>query len=100
MKDFFSNGSKITCGMGEIVVRGGLYGKCAVDCGMGAVRLYLREPEHYGYRTSVGMGEVRIGDNRLSGIGGSQTMNAGDSNFYKVSCSMGMVSVVFTEGNE
>ena len=100
MKDFSSNGSKITCGMGEIVVRGGLYGKCAVDCGMGAVRLYLREPEHYGYRTSVGMGEVRIGDNRLSGIGGSQTMNAGDSNFYKVSCSRGMVSVVFTEGNE
>ena len=99
MKDFFSNGSKITCGMGEIVVRGGLYGKCTVDCGMGAVRLYLREPEHYGYRTSVGMGEVRIGENRLSGIGGSQTMNAGDSNFYKVSCSMGMVSVVFTEEN-
>ena len=97
MKDFISYASKITCGMGEIVVRGELYGKCSVDCGMGSVRLYIKEPEHYGYRTSVGMGEVRIGDNRLSGIGGSQTMNAGDSNFYKVSCSMGMVSVAFTD---
>ena len=97
MKDFISYASKITCGMGEIVVRGELYGKCSVDCGMGSVRLYIKEPEHYGYRTSVGMGEVRIGDNKLSGIGGSQTMNAGDSNFYKVSCSMGMVSVAFTD---
>ena len=79
------------------MVRGELYGKCSVDCGMGSVRLYIKEPEHYGYRTSVGMGEVRIGDNRLSGIGGSQTMNAGDSNFYKVSCSMGMVRVAFTD---
>lgn len=100
MKDFFSGASKITCGMGEIVMRGELYGKCTVDCGMGSVRLYIREPEHYGYRTSVGMGEVRIGENKLSGIGGSQTMNAGDPNFYKVSCSMGMVSVIFTDGNE
>lgn len=99
MTDFRSGASKITCGMGEIIVRGELHGKCTVDCGMGSVRLYIRELEHYGYRTSVGMGEVRIGENKLSGIGGSQTMNAGDPNFFKVSCSMGMVSVAFSEEN-
>ena len=65
MKDFSSGASKITCGMGEIVVRGELYGKCTIDCGMGSVRLNIREPEHFGYRTSVGMGEVRIGENKL-----------------------------------
>ena len=74
MKDFISYASKDYMEWERVVVRGELYGKCSVDCGMGSVRLYIKEPEHYGYRTSVGMGEVRIGDNRLSGIGGSQTM--------------------------
>ena len=61
MKDFISYASKITCGMGEIVVRGELYGKCSVDCGMGSVRLYIKEPEHYGYRTSVGWARSESG---------------------------------------
>ena len=62
--------------MGEIVVRGGLYGNVPWTAAW-ALSGYIREPEHYGYRTSVEWGEVRIGENRLSGIGGSQTMNAG-----------------------
>lgn len=97
MENFISRASKITCGMGEITVRGELYGKCAVDCGMGSIKLFIREPERYGYRASVGMGEVRIGENKLSGIGGNQTMNAGAPNFYKVSCSMGEVNISFTD---
>lgn len=95
MKDFYSSSSKITCGMGDVVIKGEVYGKCSVDCGMGSVRMVISEPDHYGYRASVGMGEVRIGSNRLGGIGGSQTVNAGAPNFYQISCSMGKVSVTF-----
>lgn len=97
MTNFYSEATKINCGMGEITIKGEIYGKCAVECGMGSVRLHLKQPEHYGYRTSVGMGEVKIGHNRLSGIGGSQTLNPGDSNFYQINCSMGQVAVTFDE---
>ncbi len=55
MKDFFSNGSKITCGMGEIVVRADCMGNVPWTAAW-ALSGYIREPEHYGYRTSVGMG--------------------------------------------
>lgn len=97
MKDFYSEATKINCGMGDISIKGEIYGKCSVECGMGSIRLFLKEPEHYGYRTSVGMGEVKIGNNRLSGIGGSQTLNPGDSNFYQINCSMGRVAVAFDD---
>ena len=95
MKDFYSGASKITCGMGEIVVQGELTGKCAVECGMGAVSLAIRDPGHFGYSTSVGFGEVQIGECHFGGMSGSHTVNAEDSNFYKINCSMGSVKVSF-----
>lgn len=97
LKRFISNDSKIRCGMGEITIKGALYGPCDMDCGMGSITAYIEKPEHYGYRASVGVGEIKIGNSQIGGLGGSQSVNEGDPNFYKISCSMGSVQLRFKE---
>ena len=92
-----SSDTKINCGMGEVRVDGGrLTGKCLVSCGMGNVRVVMEAPGVYGYRVSVGMGAVKVGQDGFSGLmSGKHCVNGEAENFFDVNCGMGNVELLF-----
>ena len=93
--NFASRESEMKCGMGEIKLDGELSGKCHIDCGMGSISARLAPLAQYGYSLSVGMGDVKVGDNGFTGISGRHKMNAGADNFFNINCGMGAVSISF-----
>lgn len=94
---FSSSETKINCGMGEVRIEAGrIKGKCQVSCGMGNVRVVTEKPGEYGYRISVGMGAVKVGQDGFSGIvSGKHTVNGDAENFFDVNCGMGNVELLF-----
>lgn len=92
-----SSETKINCGMGEVRIEDGcLKGKCQVSCGMGNVRVVTQAPGEYGYRVSVGMGAVKVGQDGFSGImSGKHIVNGEAENFFDVNCGMGNVELLF-----
>lgn len=92
-----SSETRINCGMGEVRVEGGrLKGKCQISCGMGNVRAVTEAPGEYGYRVSVGMGAVKIGQDGFSGImSGKHIVNGEAENFFDINCGMGNVELLF-----
>lgn len=95
--DFHSEESDMKCGMGEIKIEGSLSGRCRIDCGMGCVSAQLSKLDEYGYNLNVGMGDVRIGEDGFTGMGGRYKANNGAKNFFVVNCGMGSVVVKFKE---
>lgn len=93
--NFDCEGADMKCGMGEIKIEGKMTGRCRVDCGMGSVTANLAPLEDYGYDLSVGMGDVKIGEDGFSGMSGKHRMNRNAENFFKVTCGMGAVNIRF-----
>lgn len=94
LADYYSGPAKINCGMGKVLLEGRLTGKCKLDCGMGEIAASLTVPSDYGYRVKVGMGDVRVGDDRFGGMGGTYKSNLQAENFFDINCGMGSVKVV------
>lgn len=95
LADLDSGPSIVKGGMGKVMLEGRVLGKCKFDCGMGEIAASLRLPEEYGYKIDVGMGEVRLGDDRFGGMGGTYKANTKAENFFKINCGMGAVKVIF-----
>lgn len=95
--DYHSGPAKIKCGMGKIMLEGSMWGKCKLDCGMGEIAASISTPKDYGYKVNVGMGEVRIGADKFSGMGGSYKVNTDAFSFFDINCSMGSVKMVFPD---
>lgn len=97
LADYYSGAAKIKCGMGKVMLEGQMRGRCKLDCGMGEIAASLVAPSEYGYRVKVGMGEVRVGENQLGGMGGTYKVNTNAENFFDINCGMGAVKVLFGE---
>lgn len=85
---------KAECGVGSIQAEGSVSGLCRLECGMGEISMKLKEPFDYGYKASVGLGQITIGTQMISGSG-KQKFNTKASNFFDISCGMGNVKVDF-----
>lgn len=94
LADYYSGPAKIKCGMGKVMLEGRLTGKCKLDCGMGEIAASLTVPSDYGYKVKVGMGDVRVGEDRFGGMGGTYKANVHAENFFDINCGMGSVKVV------
>ena len=97
LADYYSGDAKIKCGMGKVMLEGQMRGRCKLDCGMGEIAASLVAPSEYGYRVKVGMGDVRVGENRLGGMGGTYKVNNNAENFFDINCGMGAVKILFDE---
>lgn len=93
LMDFKSGDARLDCGVGEIKVSGSLSGSCRMECGMGSISAELAPLEDVGYDLSCGMGEIQFGSGGISGIGGTQKMNPGAANFFRIYSGMGSVKV-------
>lgn len=85
---------KAECGVGSIQADGSVSGLCRLECGLGEISMKLKEPLDYGYSASVGLGQITIGAQMISGSG-KQKFNTKASDFFDISCGMGSVKVDF-----
>ena len=82
------------CGMGKLEYNGTLTGNGSVECGMGAVQVRTTgNVDEFGADVDCGLGTVRFGDNRWSGIT-EGVYHKDAANFFKLDCGVG--SIEFT----
>lgn len=90
--------ARFQCGMGRLSFSGSVDGEAAVDCGMGAVRLLLDgDVSEYSCDVRVGLGDVRIGKDRKSGVG-NECAPVKKRRHFSVHCGMGSVSIHGADG--
>lgn len=95
IKDFSSLQTELNCGMGSIDVQGKLTEKINAECGMGSIQAtVLGSESDYSYKAQVGLGEVKIGNNTISGL--SQYVSSIEAkNQITANCGMGTIKVKF-----
>lgn len=88
-----SGAGQLHCGMGNISYTGTFAGQVNIDCGMGNVTLNLdgRE-EDYSISAKVGLGHVRMNEQRKDGIG-TMLCTEQKQNHFSVNCGMGAVTI-------
>lgn len=94
----FSNASFST-GTGELVFDGKLSGACSVEGAVGSISLTLRGTlDDYYFVCSQGVGEIRIGDNVIGGLGNGDFSlgNAASANRIEIESGVGSVAVSFS----
>ena len=95
LKDLTSTQTELNCGVGSIDVQGKLTNKINAECGMGSIVATIFGTESdYSYKAQVGLGEVKIGNNTISGL--SQYVSSVESeNKITANCGMGAIKVNF-----
>ncbi len=82
------------CGMGSLTISGKIKGSTKLECGMGSVSVRIDgDIDEYSYNASVGLGNVKINNDEISGFGnkeGSKRL----SNHIDIDCGMGNVKVI------
>lgn len=95
LKCFNSDRTEINCGMGSMELEGKLTGFTNAECGMGSIITVIHGNENdYAYKAHVGLGEVKIGHNTLSGMSEHISSDNG-KNSLNVNCGMGAVKFKF-----
>ena len=94
LNDCTMNNVEINCGMGSLEYNGTLTGNGSIVSGMGSVAVRTTgSADEFGADVDCGLGTVRFGDNRWSGI--TQSVYHKDAaNFFKLDCGVG--SIEFT----
>ena len=94
-KDLTSTQTELNCGMGSIDIQGKLTNKINAECGMGSIVATVFGTESdYSYKAQVGLGEVKIGNNTISGL--SQYVSSVENqNNITANCGMGAIKVNF-----
>lgn len=83
----------LRCGMGNLDISGELKGRLNVDCGMGAVKININgNIEEYSYDAKVGLGELRI-NNEKKNVVGKYLESSRKDNHISVNCGMGSVNI-------
>ena len=95
LKDLTSLQTELNCGVGSIDVQGKLTNRINAECGMGSIVATIFGTESdYSYKAQVGLGEVKIGNNTISGL--SQYVSSVESeNKITANCGMGAIKVNF-----
>ena len=95
LKDLTSLQTELNCGVGSIDVQGKLTNRLNAECGMGSIVATIFGTESdYSYKAQVGLGEVKIGNNTISGL--SQYVSSVESeNKITANCGMGAIKVNF-----
>ena len=95
LKDLTSTQTELNCGMGSIDIQGKLTNRINAECGMGSIVATVFGTESdYSYKAQVGLGEVKIGNNTISGL--SQYVSSVESeNKITANCGMGAIKVNF-----
>ncbi len=88
------NNVEMNCGMGKLEYNGTLTGNGSVECGMGAVTVRTTgSADEFGADVDCGLGTVRFGDNRWSGIT-EGVYHKDAANFFKLDCGVGSIEFV------
>lgn len=88
--------AELVCGVGEMNVSGSFDGDTTVDCGVGAMELYVRgEQEDYRGELNCGLGEVEFGDINIDGSGKRSHGTASAERRMDIKCGIGDVDVQF-----
>ena len=91
LNDCVMNDVSMDCGMGRLEYNGTLTGKGSIECGMGSVAVHTAgDPASFGADVNCGLGTVRFGDNRWSGITES-VYHKDAANFFKLDCGIGSI---------
>ena len=90
--------AEISVGMGSFQTGGKLNEEADIECAMGYVEMYLSGKESdFNYDLGGSMGNVEIGDMSFSGFGQEKKIVNGASKNIEVECSMGNITILFTE---
>lgn len=85
-------------GMGEFFASGLITGDVSAECAMGNVSLTLEgSQEDFNYELSKAMGNVTLGRESSSGFASERYINNNADKTMDIECSMGNVSIQFTE---
>lgn len=85
-------------GMGSFQTGGKLSEEADIECAMGYVEMYLSGKESdFNYDLGGSMGNVEIGDMSFSGFGQEKKIVNGASKNIEAECSMGNITILFTE---
>lgn len=96
LTDFDVSYLSMKSGAGSIKASGAVKDGCDVDGGIGEVTLTLEGAEtDFDYAITVGIGEVRIGDDSYSGLGHQKTVSNNAGKSIDVECGIGSVNVNF-----
>lgn len=91
LNDCAMNNVSVDCGMGRLEYNGTLTGEGSIECGMGSVAVRTAgDPEQFGADVNCGLGTVRFGDNRWSGIT-EGVYHKDAANFFKLDCGIGSI---------
>lgn len=85
---------KINCGVGNVEIGGKVNNNGDIKCGVGNIGLNLNGNEKdYNYNLKLGIGEITLNGDNLSGIGSRVIDNTSNDNNFKIDCGIGKVSL-------
>lgn len=93
---------KLNCevGMGDIALNGSLLGDAKMECAMGNISMMLSNDEKdFNYKLEAAMGNIDLGEQSYSGLAKEKEIDNGASRTLKLQCSMGNISVNFSDLN-
>ncbi len=96
VKDAVLKHVETSVGAGSIEITGRITGNLTAETAMGSTELVLygKEEEH-NYEIECMAGEMTVGDNSYAGLAAERTIRNGADSDFKLSCSMGEMSVKF-----
>ena len=85
-------------GMGNLTAGGSIAENAEIDCGMGNVILDLKGKEtDYNYNIECAMGNVKVGENKMSNLAAERSVDNGSERELDVECAMGNITIDFVE---
>lgn len=96
LKDLQANDISIDCGVGGVSIKGIITGNNDITCGVGNVELRLNgKEEDYSYEIESGVGSIKVGNHRYTGISDKKITNNGKAGVFRLDCSVGNITVDF-----
>lgn len=88
----------VEIGMGTAVLQGSVSREVSVDCGMGTAELTLSGKEtDYNYEIDCDLGIIEVAGKDYSSLDRTSKVNNGAAGKCSLECSMGRISLMFTE---
>ncbi len=98
MKDFSAENITMDVGMGNLDADGSIGESADIQCGMGNVTLNLEGSEKdYNYNVECSMGNVKVGETKLSSVAAERYVDNGSQRFLDVECAMGNATIRFAD---
>lgn len=86
----------LDCGVGSLEYKGKILEAGDLHCGIGELKMKLEGLESdFDYQLNGGIGNIRIGNTNLSGLGRNKTIDNGTGKLMKCQCGLGQIVVDF-----